>query len=200
MDRGSLQSSPPLVTLGRGVLRAKRCGILRRKAYEEDRGYLFINHLHDGRQDRGEGITSFYVRRSVYFAFFGKPASAPSNGHSTRDSPKSSNSDLFQLESTTQSPRITSDEMDLIMAYYTEPSQSGVMDIVSDRTRREDNEGPTSRSEETHALIVRGQFEERQEQLDQEQEEQQEEQQEEEQQEENQQEEEQQQNDQNRNS
>ncbi|OBT39549.1 hypothetical protein VE00_09472 [Pseudogymnoascus sp. WSF 3629] len=159
------RSSPPLVTPGPGVARAKRCGIPRRRAYEEDRGSLFINHLHDGRQDQGEGITSFFVRRSVYFAFFGRPATTPANSHSTRgqgsrDSPRSSSPDSSQSESTTQSPLTTSDDVDLIMTYYAQTSQSGAMDIDSDGQ----NEDIISHSGETQALVVRGQSEQEQEQ------------------------------------
>ncbi|KFX88223.1 hypothetical protein O988_09106, partial [Pseudogymnoascus sp. VKM F-3808] len=219
VDRGSSQSSPPLVTSGPGVPRANRCGTPHRRAYEEDRTSLFINHLHDGRQDRGEGITPFYVRRSVYFAFFGKPETAPLNDHSTRGySSESSSADSFLSKSAIQSPSTVSDEMDLIMTYYAQPCQSGAMDVDSDRSGRDDNEGATSRSGETHALIVRRQSEKRHGQLDQEQEEQQDneqqddeqqddeqqddeqqgQEQQEEQQEENQQEEEQQQNEHNR--
>ena len=123
------RASPPLVTPGPGVARAKRCGIPRNRAYDEDRGSLFINHLHDGRQDQGEGITSFFVRRSVYFAFFGRPATTPANGHSTGgqgsgDSPGSSSLDSTQSESTTPSPLTTSDDGDFIMTYYGRTSQS----------------------------------------------------------------------------
>ncbi|KFZ13857.1 hypothetical protein V501_03496 [Pseudogymnoascus sp. VKM F-4519 (FW-2642)] len=157
--------SPPLVTPGPGVPRAKRCGIPRRRAYEEDRGSLFINHLHDGRQDQGQGITSFFVRRSVYFAFFGRPATMPANGHSTAgqdwgDPPGSSGPDSSQSDSTTQSPLTTSDDVDLIMTYYAQTSQSGAMDIDSDGQ----NEDILSHSGETQALVVRGQSEQEQEQ------------------------------------
>ncbi|OBT55954.1 hypothetical protein VE04_03627 [Pseudogymnoascus sp. 24MN13] len=159
------RSSPPLVTPGPGVARAKRCGIPRRRAYEEDRGSLFINHLHDGRQDQGEGITSFFVRRSVYFAFFGRPATTPANSHSTggqgsRDSPGSSSPDSFQSESAIQSPLTTSDDVDLIMTYYAQTSQSGAIDIDHDGQ----NEDIISHSGETQALVVRGQSEQEQEQ------------------------------------
>jgi len=74
--RRESSSSPPLhVTSGRGVAMPARSGIPRTKAYEEDRDSLFITHLHSEQQDRGEGITSFFVRKSVYLAFFGRPIS-----------------------------------------------------------------------------------------------------------------------------
>lgn len=56
---------------------AERCGVPRIPAYEEARDSLFINHLHDERQ--GEGVTPFFVRQSIYFAFFGRPETYDAN-------------------------------------------------------------------------------------------------------------------------
>jgi hypothetical protein len=71
----STPSSPLLVTSGPGVAMPHRSGVPRRKAFEEAREFLYINHLHDGQQHQGEGITSFFVRKSVYLNFFGRPNS-----------------------------------------------------------------------------------------------------------------------------
>lgn len=38
----------------------------------EDGEYFFINHLDSRDEQQGEGITSFFVRKSIYSAFFGK--------------------------------------------------------------------------------------------------------------------------------
>ena len=84
------QSRPLLVTTGPGLARAQRCGKPRSRAFEEDRNFLFIDHLHDERQDQSEGITSFFVRRSVYLAFFGRPTRTPSSGRgASNHSPRS---------------------------------------------------------------------------------------------------------------
>ena len=52
----------------------KRCGIPKPKEYKQDRVSLFIGKLHDTNNQQYPGITSFFVRRSVYFAFWGKLA------------------------------------------------------------------------------------------------------------------------------
>jgi hypothetical protein len=64
---------PPLyVTSGPGVAMPHRSGIPCTRAYEEDRDSLFVTHLYSEEQYRGEGITSFFVRKSVYLAFFSR--------------------------------------------------------------------------------------------------------------------------------
>ncbi|KAH8799388.1 hypothetical protein F5884DRAFT_686783, partial [Xylogone sp. PMI_703] len=91
--RDSSSSPPPLVTSGPGVALSHRSGIPRQRAYEEDRDSLFINHLHNEQQHQGEGITSFFVRKSVYLAFFGRPISlnGGTDGSVRGSSPNESN-------------------------------------------------------------------------------------------------------------
>ena len=50
----------------------KRCGLPILRHHETDRKLLFIDNLH--REVERQGITSFFIRRSVYLAFFGLPA------------------------------------------------------------------------------------------------------------------------------
>ena len=47
-----------------------------------------MNNLHVDDNDQGAGITSFYVRRSVYFAFFGRPTEMNTTGVSHFPSPE----------------------------------------------------------------------------------------------------------------
>lgn len=68
------ESPPLLVTTGPGVSLKQRCGIPRTGSFEEDRKYLFLNHLTDQRDETGEGITSFFVLRSWFRAFFDTPS------------------------------------------------------------------------------------------------------------------------------
>jgi pyruvate/2-oxoglutarate dehydrogenase complex dihydrolipoamide acyltransferase (E2) component len=51
----------------------KRCGIPKLQHYQEEKLSLFIENLHSANYENSGEITSFFVRRSVYFAFFGKP-------------------------------------------------------------------------------------------------------------------------------
>ena len=76
--RDSSESSKPLlVTDGAGVKKKRRCGLPSVEEYVEDWESLFIIHLHDVDEEQGKGITSFFVRKSIYSKFFGKPSSLP---------------------------------------------------------------------------------------------------------------------------
>ncbi|KAF3031188.1 hypothetical protein E8E12_001208 [Didymella heteroderae] len=53
----------------------KRCGIPKTQDHRRDQALLFVDQMHS--QDIGKaGITSFFIRRSVYLAFFGRPRHA----------------------------------------------------------------------------------------------------------------------------
>lgn len=70
------QTEPPepfLVTDGAGVEKKWRSGLPSTEQYLEDSKHLFINYLHHKNEEQGEGITSFFVRKSIYSAFFGRP-------------------------------------------------------------------------------------------------------------------------------
>ena len=67
------QHIKPLVVVdGPGEPLPRRCGRFFQTAYEYERNYLFLDVLYDATDARGKGITSFFVRRSTYFAFFGR--------------------------------------------------------------------------------------------------------------------------------
>jgi hypothetical protein len=51
-------------------------------AHEQDGKLLSMAALHAEREEQGEGITSLFVRGSVYFAFFGKPEDGGADGGS----------------------------------------------------------------------------------------------------------------------
>ncbi len=65
--------TPTIVTDGLGEIRKDRCGMPHAQNYEEDRKFLFINHLHDNRYEQSEGITSYFRLRSTYLKFYGMP-------------------------------------------------------------------------------------------------------------------------------
>jgi len=67
------ESVPLLVTTGPGVIKRQRCGIPRTDSFEDDRKYLFLNKLCEERDESGEGITSFFVLKSWFIAFFNPP-------------------------------------------------------------------------------------------------------------------------------
>jgi Protein of unknown function (DUF3723) len=75
------QLSPALVSDDPDAL-GNRCGLPGEDAHEQDSKFLSMAALHTEREEQGEGITSFFVRRSVYFAFFGKPEDVGADGDS----------------------------------------------------------------------------------------------------------------------
>ncbi|KAH8722885.1 hypothetical protein GQ44DRAFT_729276 [Phaeosphaeriaceae sp. PMI808] len=60
----------------------KRCGVPKPKGQEQDKLSLFLDRLHDTNEQQCPEITSFFVRKSVYFAFWGKPARIANHGTS----------------------------------------------------------------------------------------------------------------------
>lgn len=72
-----------------------RCGMPQTRAHEQDSPLLFLDRLHDD-VEVADNITSFFVRRCVYFAFFGKPTRyEPTNRDQTGESPWDMPSPLF---------------------------------------------------------------------------------------------------------
>ena len=119
--RESPQTPPLLVTSGNGVDLRHRSGIPRRAAFEEDRDSLYIDYLHSQEQVQGEGITSFFIRKSVYLAFFGRPLST--NGRSASRSLTGSPSWNMGGSAGGSSPHESGD-IDDIVSFYGHDRQS----------------------------------------------------------------------------
>ncbi|KAK5065433.1 hypothetical protein LTR84_001271 [Exophiala bonariae] len=62
----------PVLVSGDPDAAGNRCGFPDEDAQEQDSRFLFLPYLHDEGSEVGQEITSFFVRRSVYQAFFGK--------------------------------------------------------------------------------------------------------------------------------
>ena len=65
-------SKPVLVTSGRGEIKSQRCGLPRKQSYAEDSKFLYLNNIYGSGEDHGEDVTSFFVCRSIFFAFYGR--------------------------------------------------------------------------------------------------------------------------------
>ena len=65
-------TAPVLVTSGPGEKLKRRSGLPVVETFHEDRGYLFLKHLHNDQDHHGEGITSFFVLKSIYLAYMGR--------------------------------------------------------------------------------------------------------------------------------
>jgi hypothetical protein len=66
------ERSPELLADSTVKARA-RCGTPQKRTHKQDNLRLFIDYLHNDEVTISETITTFFVRRCVYFAFFGKP-------------------------------------------------------------------------------------------------------------------------------
>ncbi|KAK5188863.1 hypothetical protein LTR96_010867 [Exophiala xenobiotica] len=67
----------------------KRCGIPRKQEHNQAKWQLFLRYLHEDSVESNQEMTSFFVRRSVYFAFFGKPTSISANVSTMHEVPQS---------------------------------------------------------------------------------------------------------------
>ena len=91
-------SKPSYVTTGPGEAPVRRCGRPYDLAYELSHDLLFLDNMHSVDKARSHGITPFFVRRSVYLAFFGKPASMGIAGESTELNPSAGGKDLPSIQ------------------------------------------------------------------------------------------------------
>ena len=74
------RSNPPLVSADSDESCERRCGRPFDLAYEQSQDGLFLDHVHRLDKSHGRGITPFFVRRSVYLAFLGRPPLAGQPG------------------------------------------------------------------------------------------------------------------------
>lgn len=86
-----------LVTSGPGVPITQRYRKPKTQAYRENQHSLFINNLYNKQQDQGEGITSFFVRKSVYLAFFERPVITPVYSNNQPPTPRHIKKDLNRI-------------------------------------------------------------------------------------------------------
>ena len=86
-EHPSLTDAPELipitVTTGPGENIKRRCGLPRMNTFREDKNYLYLDNLFREQDETGEGITSFFVLKSWFMAFFG---SWPGRASSTESS------------------------------------------------------------------------------------------------------------------
>jgi hypothetical protein len=76
----------------------RRCGIPVDQHHEQDKPLLFLETLHVAGEKEFDEMTSLFVRRSVYFAFFGKPTRTRASGTRTHQQPRSSETDQETLD------------------------------------------------------------------------------------------------------
>ncbi|KAK0628283.1 hypothetical protein B0T17DRAFT_614224 [Bombardia bombarda] len=89
MEKPRADSAPVMLVPGCGESLERRCGRVFDNAYKNDRKHLFLGHLYSQNFGNGSGVSSFAVRASVYFAFFGRHL--PNNGMQTISATKPTN-------------------------------------------------------------------------------------------------------------
>jgi hypothetical protein len=80
----SLEQSCPAFVSDDPAAAGVRCGFPDEEAHARDAKSLVIANLHAEVDEQGESVTSFFVRRSVYFAFFGRPSETRTKRRSNR--------------------------------------------------------------------------------------------------------------------
>ncbi|EQL28304.1 hypothetical protein BDFG_08923 [Blastomyces dermatitidis ATCC 26199] len=68
-------------TPGSEVKPNAQCGLPHARAQQQDCRFLFINQLHTDDIPAAGKVSTLFVRRCVYFAFFGKPLTSPPPNH-----------------------------------------------------------------------------------------------------------------------
>jgi hypothetical protein len=136
---------PPVVVDGPGEPLPRRCGRFFQTAYEYERNYLFLDVLYDATDARGKGITSFFVRRSTYFAFFGRRLPG-ATAEAPRGRPPRNPEVNMTVESDGASPHNAESGPALPQAPAAEPS-------VRKRARRDRPMPPPPSSQEQMALV-----------------------------------------------
>ena len=82
-----LDHQPPAQCVGgRETKKESRCGYPQAKAQSQDRRFLFIDQIHGGSFSAMQKVSSLFVRRNVYFNFFGK-LSLPEANNATDEPP-----------------------------------------------------------------------------------------------------------------
>ena len=59
-----------LITIDSEEIKSQRCELSRKRTYTEDSEFLYLNIIYNSVIKRDEGLTSFFVRRSIFFTFY----------------------------------------------------------------------------------------------------------------------------------
>jgi hypothetical protein len=76
----------------------KRCGMPQIQDHERDRLTLFLDKLHNISEEQCDEMSSFFIRRSVYFAYFGRPSRTGVGGSTTNSQPRNPEDGLAREE------------------------------------------------------------------------------------------------------
>jgi hypothetical protein len=107
-----------------------RCGQPKELDHAEDRKVLFMDNLHRPIQG-GCGVTSFFVRRSVYLAFFDYPSERPDGRRNGQDLDPDQEMTMQHVGATEQGDSHVED-----MLYSKE--------MITEQARQEDHNSPTA--------------------------------------------------------
>ena len=98
-EAASVHPTPILVADGPGVSKGSRSGMPRVQAYNDERQFLALDHLHRDTEEVGEGITSIFVRKDIYRSFFGE-WSPNETTRTAQERPRQNTQGMAQTEQT----------------------------------------------------------------------------------------------------
>jgi hypothetical protein len=75
-----IEPEPTTSVVAGPILQKGRCGYPKTRDFQRDQAQLFVDHIHK-MSEVPEKITSFFVRRCIYLAFFGPPPSMAGGNH-----------------------------------------------------------------------------------------------------------------------
>jgi len=139
------QSNPLLITDGPGELRKRRCGLPRKENYENDSRFLFLDNLHDDKKEQADGITSFFIRKSVYLQFHGR--AGPAAVISTTGGSSLPHYSTIDMITHPDPPTYRQLDCDGPQAEY------DYMEEGTDRTQGENEQGRLEREKEQERLV-----------------------------------------------
>ncbi|KAF2113726.1 hypothetical protein BDV96DRAFT_601203 [Lophiotrema nucula] len=132
----------------------KRCGIPNARDHAKEKTLLFVEQFHKALDEHESELSPFFIRRSVYFAFFGRPhqrvehlTSEPSTGGSgssgqTTDEGMSDHSDNDRDDETSAASRNNRDQQSQIGSQS--PKQTENDEINSRYDGEQDDEASTA--------------------------------------------------------
>ena len=155
---------PTLLVDGPGEAVSRRCGRIFENAHSRTRKYLFLRSIYEPTIGEGDGISSFFVRRSVFFAFFGRPPKNSLFEQQGGNPPSPDLEDVMQVDydhattssdrSTSSSPKSTTSEDSASTSAISEDTTSAVQTPVPPGTTQADPaEGPSQLTWDMNPLV-----------------------------------------------
>ena len=150
---------PTLLVDGPGEAVSRRCGRIFENAHSRTQKYLFLRSIYEPTVGEGDGISSFFVRRSVFFAFFGRHPKNSLFEQQGGNPPSPDLGDVMQVDcdhattssdrTTSSSPKLTTSEDSASTSAISEDTTSDMQTPVPPGTA----EGPSQLAWDMNPLV-----------------------------------------------